>query len=245
MNRTFIFYLGCPLSKRIKESVAENYVVKSTTKEIADPETTTPNGCRCSSICGTSLDEAFEYDWCYTADKDNGEHCGEWSIVYGYWDKCLYLDSSKPDYVVLDWKAKHDRIWEDIKADDSFDAFHPLDLFTESVKTTFDCEWDVLPAGRVKAIHGVGAVCPFVVNIESSPFTGLYKTGVLHGLIRMGAGIDFTDPLNSGFLPGAAVKYLRTGRSSVNYVLFKNSLHYLITITTCLQFPLKTTYQVK
>ena len=160
------------------------------------------------------------YDWCYTADKQNGEHCGEWSVVYGYWDKCLYLDSSKPDYVSLDWKTKHDKIWQDVKADDSFGAFHPVDLFTESVKTTFDCEWDVLPTNRVKAIHGIGAVCPFKVDIESSPFTGLYKPGEVHGLIRMGPGIDFTDPLSSGFLPGAAVKFLRTGRSSANFVLF-------------------------
>ena len=52
------------------------------------------------------------------------------------------------------------------------------------------------------------------------PFTGLYKPGEVHGLIRMGPGIDFTDPLSSGFLPGAAVKFLRTGRSSANFVLF-------------------------
>ena len=39
-------------------------------------------------------------------------------------------------------------------------------------------------------------------------------------MIRMGPGIDFTDPLSSGFLPGAAVKFLRSGRSSANFVLF-------------------------
>ena len=119
----------------------------------------------------------------------------------------MYLDSSKPDYVAQDWKTKQDQIWEDVKADNDFGAFYPVALFTESVKTTFDCEWDVFPAGRLKAIHGIGAICPFKVNIESSPFTGLYKGGEVHGLIRMGAGIDFTDPLSSGFLPGAAVKF--------------------------------------
>ena len=36
----------------------------------------------------------------------------------------------------------------------------------------------------------------------------------------MGAGIDFMDPLSSGFLPGAAIKFMRTGTSSANVVLF-------------------------
>ena len=54
-----------------------------------------------------------------------------------------------------------------------------------------------------------------------SPFTGLLKPGQqITGLIRLGAGIDFMDPLSSGFLPGAAVKFLRTGTHSANFVLF-------------------------
>ena len=92
--------------------------------------------------------------------------CGEYSLAWGYWDYCLYKDSSKPDYVDLDWKIKHDMIWAEIKADPSFGAYHPTDLFTESVVTSFENEWDVMPAGRRKAIHGVGAVCPFTVDIS-------------------------------------------------------------------------------
>ena len=54
-----------------------------------------------------------------------------------------------------------------------------------------------------------------------SPFTGLLGPGhQITGLIRLGAGIDFMDPLSSGFLPGAAIKILRTGTSSANFVLF-------------------------
>ena len=73
-----------------------------------------------------------------------------------------------------------------------------------------------------QAIHGVGAICPFTVDISpNSPFTGLFKPGQkITGLIRLGAGIDFMDPLSSGFLPGAAVKFLRSGTSSANFVLF-------------------------
>ena len=78
--------------------------------------------------------------------------CGEYSLAWGYWDYCLYKDSSKPDYVDLDWKIKHDMIWAEIKADPSFGAYHPTDLFTESVVTSFENEWDVMPAGRVKVL---------------------------------------------------------------------------------------------
>ena len=73
-------------------------------------------------------------------------------MTWGYWDYCLYKDSSKPDYVDLDWKIKHDMIWAEIKADPSFGAYHPTDLFTESVVTSFENEWDVMPAGRVKVL---------------------------------------------------------------------------------------------
>ena len=36
----------------------------SKTNEIADPETTTPNGCTCNSLCGATIDDAFTLDWC-------------------------------------------------------------------------------------------------------------------------------------------------------------------------------------
>ena len=39
-------------------------------------------------------------------------------------------------------------------------------MFTESLITTFENEWDVLPAGRHKAIHGNGAICPFTIDIS-------------------------------------------------------------------------------
>jgi len=202
---------GCPFEK------LANIKKITKTNEVADPETTTPNDCTCNSLCGATVDDGFTLDWCTV----EGE-CGEYSLAWGYWDYCLYKDSSKPDYVDLDWKIKHDMIWAEIKADPSFGAYHPTDLFTESVVTSFENEWDVMPAGRVKAIHGIGAVCPFTVDISpDSPFTGLLGPGQqITGLIRLGAGIDFMDPLSSGFLPGAAIKILRTGTSSANFVLF-------------------------
>merc|ERR1719273_532396 len=67
-------------------------------QEIADPETTTPHGCTCNSLCGASVFDGFKRDWCTV----NGE-CGESSITAGNWDYCLYKDSARPDYVAMDW----------------------------------------------------------------------------------------------------------------------------------------------
>ena len=88
----------------------------------------------------------------------------------------MYKDSSRPNYVALDWKTKHDEIWSKINADKSFGAFHAPQLMLESVVTSFENEWDVLPAGRQKTLHGVGGVCSFFIDISNdSPFTGILK----------------------------------------------------------------------
>ena len=130
-------------------------------KEVADPETTTPNGCVCKSLCGATIGDGFTRDWC----KVEGS-CGEYDLIRGYWDYCLYKDSSKPDYVALDWKTKHDLLWAEIKSDPSIGEYYPTEMFTETLITTFENEWDVLPAGRHKAIHGNGAICPFTIDIS-------------------------------------------------------------------------------
>lgn len=184
---------------------------------VADPETTTPHGCTCTSVCGASVGDGFSTDWCYTADS-----CGEYTLALGYWDYCLYLDSSKPDYVAMDWKDKQAYLWGEVKADNTMGKYYATDLPTESVKTSFDDEWDVMPEGRHKVIHSVGAVCPFQIDIAAdSPYTGLLKAGAnVHGLIRMGPA---TDPYSFGkgkdLVPGVGVKFLRTGVSSANFML--------------------------
>jgi len=205
---------GCPYEAAAKAAEKD---AKIRSGEIADPETTTPNGCTCNSLCGATIEDAYGLDWCTV----EGE-CGEYSPFWGHWDHCLYKDSSRPDWVALDWKTKHEKIWSEVKADPTFGKYDPPSLFLESVITSFENEWDIMPAGRVKAIHGIGAVCPFTVDVsENSPFSGLLKPGAqITGFIRMGPGIDFMDPLSSGFLPGAAIKFLRSGTHSANWVLF-------------------------
>lgn len=157
--------------------------------------------------------DKFVYDWCHTS-----ENCGEHHVIDGWWDKCLYLDSSKPDYVALGWKEKQEQMWSHIMADNSTAPYlHLASIFNESMKTSFDNEWDVMPAGRKKLAHPVGSVCPFVVNIVDSPFTGIFQTGEAHGLIRLGSGVPIDE--KSGVFTGGGVKFFRTGRSSANFVI--------------------------
>ena len=79
----------------------------------------------------------------------------------------MYKDSSKPDYLALNWETKHDQLWSEIKSDSSLGEYYPTQMFTESLITTFENEWDILPEGRNKAIHGNGAICPFTVDVSN------------------------------------------------------------------------------
>jgi len=180
---------------------------------IANPETTTPNGCTCNSDCGATMHDLFTEDWC-TVDGD----CGQYSYmpsIRSYWDYCLFKDDMIPEYRNLDWRAKQDLIWAKVTEDESIGANNPAEIFKESLKTPFENEWDFLPEGRLKAIHGNGGVCQFTIDIsKESPFTGLFKAGeTVSGLIRMSSAQDFP-----GIVPGVGLKFLRTGTMSANLV---------------------------
>ena len=82
--------------------------------------------------------------------------------------------------------------------------------------TIYDNEWDNMPEGRQKFFHAVGAVCKFTLDIQDSPYTGLFKNGVQTGIIRIGSALDIAD--GAGLMPGAGIKFLRTGKSSGNIV---------------------------
>jgi len=202
---------GFHFSGKTDESATEDY---NRDEELADKETTTPNGCTCTSLCGASLGGGnFRYDWCST-----NKGCGEYSYISGYWDKCKYLDSSKPANTALSWDEKQSQMWTNILSDNSTAPLpNQAEILIESVQTSFEDEWDVMPAGRLKYIHSNGAVCPFVVNIEDSPFTGIFKSGKSHGLIRLGSAAPLSE--TEGTTPGGGVKFFRSGRSSANFVI--------------------------
>ena len=76
----------------------------------------------------------------------------------------------------MSWQDKQAHLWSQIKADQNIGRYYQEEALTESVKTTFDDEWDVMPNGRHKSIHSVGAICPFKIDIAAdSTYTGLLK----------------------------------------------------------------------
>ena len=177
----------------------------------ADPETTTPDGCQCSSHCGASVGDGFKTDWCNVEGS-----CGNWALHIGAWDYCQYKAESTSDFS-LDWKSKHDNMWKQIKADPQIGEYDNAAMFTESIQTTFENEWDIMPAGRVKVIHSVGAVCPFEIQMpENSQYTGIFKPGKVTGFIRAGSATDFTQ-VSGGIPPGVGVKFMRSGAMSANF----------------------------
>ena len=90
-----------------------------------------------------------------------------------------------------------------------------IDVWISSVVTTMENEWDVMPSGRQKINHGVGAVCKFTLDIKNSPYTGLLKNGKTTGLIR----VSLARSTNiDTYLPSASLKFLRSGTSSANAV---------------------------
>ena len=214
-NKKLLSFSECPFAKRLKDTVSKHGDASLKTNGVADPETTTPNGCTCTSECGATVDgDNFAYDWCSTNDD-----CGEHSLIHGWWDKCLYLDSSKPDYVALGWEEKQAQMWANIVADNSFGpTTNPVGIISESVKTSFDDEWDNMPEGRLKTIHHAGVVCPFSIDIKDSPFTGLFKDGTTHGMWRLGSAAH-VDGGSGGVTPGGGIKFFRSGRSSANFVI--------------------------
>ena len=41
-------------------------------------------------------------------------------------------------------------MWSEIKSDPDFGHYYPPEIYTESLMTTFENEWDVMPEGRHK-----------------------------------------------------------------------------------------------
>ena len=131
----------------------------------AEPKVTTPQGCECASECGATIDDLFKTDWCYTKGS-----CGSKRLLlglFGHWDYCQYKAESQSDFS-LDWQRKHEALWERIIADETIGEYDVKGLFFQATKTTWENEWDVMPVGRTKSIHGIGAVCQFSVSFSKN-----------------------------------------------------------------------------
>jgi len=172
----------------------------------------TSSGCECASSCGATIDDGFDCDWCSTKDS-----CGHRSILYGYYDYCVYPDSAA--FEKLSFEQKDAYFEQKITKDTKHGSYAPQSvILTESSQTSFWDFKDELPAGRVKGIHSVGAVCKFQLDVEqNSPYTGLFATGPQHGWVRMGGATGW-DKSSKGYPPGLGIKFSRSGIQSGSYV---------------------------
>jgi len=161
-------------------------------------------GGRCKSECSASVSDGFKCDRCSTGLLSS--------------DYCVY-----PGNATFETKSFQDKgsyFWEALAKDQQHAEYPNASLFSESVRPTFYNMGDEMPAGRKKAIHGVGAVCRFKMeNAAESPYTGLFEPGQQEGFIRLGSAVDYS---NGGLTPGLGIKFPRTGRHSGNFVALRS-----------------------
>jgi hypothetical protein len=172
-------------------------------------------GCTCVSDCGASVDDGYTDDWCYTALT-----CGTWSWTrQAYTDWCVY-DPDKA-YESQTAEAKEAFLWG-LTAKCTTPAGWPsqVAIFQESVKTSFENVADVMPPGRTKYIHAVGAVATvaFVSSGVPHAYTGLFASGAQHGLLRLSTATAVDGGSGSYITPGLGLKLLRDGVPSGNLV---------------------------
>jgi len=174
------------------------------------PDTTTVLGCECASVCGATIDFGRAHcDWCYTKDK-----CGHWSVSRRkYYDYCIYPRRSE----VGDWATKEAILYEQLIANTTMgEMTHTMGMMLEDVQASFDINWDVMPTGRKKMIHAIGAVCKINLTITDTAYTGIFEQGVTSGFMRMGPA---RPPMKrGGHVPGIGFKFMRTGVESANFV---------------------------
>jgi hypothetical protein len=156
-------------------------------------------------------------------------------VVFAVLVACVYASDK---YSGEGWQgqsasAKQDAIWEAVQATARSTGSWPstlslLQLFIESMDTTFDTVADDLPMQglgglwhRTKLIHSVGAIAK--VRWESNDnstalgYTGIFK-GAENGFVRMSAAKKPEPATARSFVPGVGIKFLRSGVKSANFV---------------------------
>ena len=184
----------------------------------------TGKGHTCRSKCGATADEgASACDWCWT------------NTSWLSWDYCVYPPMQAFD--AQPWKLKTQQIWDQItdpkhvhkSAPDTSVFTTGMQALSESMITTFDDQFEVLPKGRSKVIHAQGAVCKITLDVSAdSAYTGILKPGNQSGFLRLGSAVSLNlNPVEKKVaatlglpppFPGYGIKFLRSGRRSANWV---------------------------
>jgi len=95
-----------------------------------------------------------------------------------------------------------------------------INMLGESIQTTFDDQWDVMPAGRLKYIHSVGIHCSVNFEITSTKYTGVFEAGKHDAILRLGSATPVKT--TGGTVPGIGMKFLRSNVHSANWVQLKS-----------------------
>jgi len=204
-------------------------VMRSDDPPMSLTPSTTVHGCKCQSgsKCGATINSTYSCDWC----RVEGGSCGTKSngrlwTRKGNWDYCAYPQMDT--YEAQTASAKMTQLWNKVTHKDVVGRSGPAKsvlgvvstLIGESMRTTFDTHWDVLPEGRTKVIHSQGVHCQFELDIPESPFTGLLAAGKQAGIIRMGSASSL-DKTGKPPFPGLSFKFLRSGVQSGNFVALR------------------------
>lgn len=177
----------------------------------------TMQNCTCDSDCGATVDfDEAKWDWCYTKGD-----CGSTTLKRPgkHYDYCVYPPDSA--YESKSAAEKQELLWEQVTADQTGGKYPSTvelaGIFAESMKTTFEANSDVFPAGRVKYIHSVGSVCKAsFAAAPGSRYTGAFS-GASNVLIRFSSAKDL-DLKAPSMTPGFGIKFLRSGKQSGNFV---------------------------
>ena len=162
-----------------------------------DPGQMTAKGCECTSSCAATIEDGFNCAWCNTKGD-----CGHHSIISGYYDYCVFPGT--PSFDKMSFQDKNAYFQANIDKDHTRAEKYASKaaILTESSQVSFWDYKDELPAGRVKAIHSIGAVCQFTLDVTAaSPYTGLFAPGPQLGFVRMGGAISW-DKSSAGYPPG-------------------------------------------
>lgn len=129
-------------------------------------------------------------------------------------------DSLPPDYPSWAAKQKQKFLWNERLLKSRYDhlpALKKIDvigLFLTALRAKMDYESDEAPSNWKKAIHAHASVATIqFVPTNPNPFTGLLQ-GADYGFLRLSLT---GDPIDRGFAPGLAIKWLVDGNPSEDF----------------------------
>jgi len=159
-------------------------------------------------------------EFCPVESKDCAGGVANWSLSHGYYDWCVY--EPYRTYESLSAIDKQHLLLAKINSTRSgYSPSYPSTakvfsrLVGASVMLSFDAVADVFPHKRTKYIHSVGTVGS--ISFDSTgdhPYRGIFE-GSSTGLVRFSSGKEFGP---GGYSPSMALKFLRDGRPSANFV---------------------------